>query len=145
MGMTQETIRADPAARRAALLAVIAAALVGGVVIVWFLPWLSALVQQRAAEGRSIGLAVCITFASLVALLAAPVVFLGVRIVSSGRAAARAVRFPPPGARVLRDTRVLTGRAAELVGRVHAALGVALVLCGLALALLGAYALVLLT
>ena len=140
-----DVVRADPALRRGALLTLLALAIIGTIEIAWFLPWLSSLVETRAAQGRSISLLACISFVSIVALLAVPVTVVGVRVVKSGRAAVRHGRFPPPGTRVLRDTKVLEGKPAQVFGKIQRGLGIALVLCALALAVLGGYALALLT
>jgi hypothetical protein len=134
-----EFVEADPGLVRLALTAVVAVAAVGSLTLGWLLPWmLAALEEARAGGALSVPLA-CWLFLGLVVLLSAPVVAFGVHAVRFGRSVVAAGRYPPPGTRVLRRTRVLTGPAAALTGRGQVVTGVMLVFCGIALVVVAAW------
>jgi hypothetical protein len=104
--MSEEIIQAHPAARRSALLvlAIVVGAAVG--VYFWAWPWFTERLCQGAPEERlrylgwlMFGLFLpCFIFAGYFALL-------GVRIGRSGQ-------YPPPGMKVITDTKILRGSAA---------------------------------
>lgn len=50
-----------------------------------------------------------------------------------GKRVRQALRFPPPGATVVRDTVILSGQAAVARGRLFQVFGVILILCAIAL------------
>lgn len=109
---------ADPEARRRALLVVAVAAVVGLGLVGWLsletarIEALFAL-DQEAAGRQARNLFLGVTWAAAaVALLAAVVIW---RIAMEVRCSGR---YPPPGARVLRDTMVRTGEQAARIARV---------------------------
>ena len=67
-------------------------------------------------------------------LLILPILVLAVSIFRTATLAHRAGRFPPPGTRTALAVRVLEGRAARGVARVHQAIAVALAGCAVTLA-----------
>jgi hypothetical protein len=108
-------------------------------VLVWVLPWLLRSIDAARASGSvSIPLA-CFLFLGLVVLLAGPLAWFGAYAMRSGRTVVAAGRYPPPGVRVLRRTRVLTGDAAALVGRGQIVSGALLVGCAVALVAVAAW------
>jgi len=125
--------KADPEARRRAILAVIFCAAVGGLLIAGFdhfgepfRAWLSSDTAETAGRARlAIYLSALVLSVPLIAF-AAYLWLLGARVL-------RAQRFPPPGFRVIRDTPVIGGPAAETRGQVIQVLALCL---GLAAALL---------
>jgi hypothetical protein len=135
-----EILRADPQLRRRAVTMVLATAVCGAAAIHWLLPWAHATVEQAVREGmpRSV---VCKSTLGVLSIFAFTVAGFGVYIVRLGRSIVAAGRFPPPGQKVIRDTRVLTGRAAELLGRTQTFLGSALIVCAAALLALTTYGL----
>ena len=65
-----------------------------------------------------------------------PVFVVGIYLLALGRRIAQAERFPPPGDRVLRDTRVMTGEAARQRGKLGQFAGVLVIVCGIAVSVL---------
>jgi len=112
-----EIRRADPAARRHAVLFVVLGALVGALLIVGFeryrIPFQDWLLSGPGASAHRVKL---VFLLSATALSAPPVAF-AVHLWLLGAKVLRAQQFPPPGYRVIRDTPILTGRAAMSRGR----------------------------
>jgi hypothetical protein len=126
-------VAADLRLRRLAVLTMLAATVIATAMIGWFVPWLArAIVQARVSGTLSVPLASYL-FLAVVALLAAPVVGFGVYAVRFGRVVLSTRQYPPPGARVLRRTKILRGRPASVLGSGQVVLGALLVACGLAL------------
>ena len=129
MEPTPEIVRADPAMRRMALL------VVGGLVVALVVATLSAprfigalgtLSQASPAEA-------VLWFAAFVVPLFVLAVVAGVDAVHRSVSTLRERRFPPAGMRVLRDTPVIRGRAAHLIGVLGCSLGAALLVAALLL------------
>lgn len=128
-----ETQRADPDARRTAL-TIVGWGAVAGVVVLGiaerlrpeFEAWLE---QASSARLTIVSAGVTILVAGPLLGLAAYLLHLGQRIVS-------AERYPPPGLRRIRDTRVLTGPAASRRGRLIQLLAIVLDMAALLLAFL---------
>lgn len=137
--MKAEIVRGDPGVRRRAVALLIGAAVSGGAAIQWGLPWLETVRHSRPGVQR----AICVTFAAVIVTLAVAVIALGRRIAGLGRRTAELGQFPPPGLKLLRDVRSITGARAVLVGRGYVVIGWTLVGLALALLGLGSYALVL--
>lgn len=134
-----EVVSADPVARRRALWLVTSATLLGAGVIFWLLPWARDALAQAVQDGRLGKGAVCKSALLGFMLLALPVGGFGVYAYRFGRRVEREQRFPPAGVSVIRDTRVLHGRAAGLLGRAQAINGALLVVLAIALFGLCAY------
>jgi len=106
-----EIQRADPAARRRALVAAVVIALAGWAAFFVLQDWLAGLrgsdpmQVRRALEGAMI-------WGSWVACL--PVAALALWLWRAGVRVGRAGRYPPPGAQVIRDTPIVHGDAARL-------------------------------
>lgn len=121
----REILRADPEARRRALIALAAVAAVAVVTVAWGLPAAEEFLRrQPPAEAARI-----VTVLALAAFL--PAIPLGYFVWRHGQRIVASGRFPPPGTRVIRDTPVVTGREAG-------SRGVALRTMGALLAALGA-------
>jgi hypothetical protein len=120
-----QVVRADPEARRRALIAVAAFAAVGLAVIVWGLPAATDyLKRQPPAEA--------LRLLQLLALAAfVPMIPFGYFTWRHGQRVLAGGQFPPPGTRVIVDMPVVTGREAR-------ARGVALKTMAVLLAALGA-------
>ena len=125
--------KADPEARRRAMLTVIFGAAVGGLLIAGFdhfgepfRAWLSSDPAETAGRAR-----LAMYLSALV--LSAPVIAFAVYLWLLGKKVLRAQQFPPPGFQVIRDTPVIGGPAAVTRGQVIQALALCL---GLAAALL---------
>lgn len=118
-----EVRRADPAARRRAVLLVIVCALVGTVLIVGFEHYRTPLRDWLESESRDHR--VTLVF-FLAAALSAPLLAFAAYLWSLGSKVLWAREFPPPGSRVIRDTPVIAGKAAVLRGRALRALALGL-------------------
>ncbi|MFH0344643.1 MAG: hypothetical protein ACHBNF_21530 [Chromatiales bacterium] len=125
--------RADPAARRQAVVFVVVGTFVGALLIVAFERYRIPLRDWVLAEGAS-AQRVKLVFLLLAALLLAPLLAFAAYLWSLGGRVLRAREFPPPGVRVFRNTPVLTGEAAISRGR---QLKVVALGCGIASAALG--------
>ncbi len=104
-----EISKADPAAQRrvAALVAVVG--LGGGVLVFSIQRWLPDLLRWATGGPGRMGW----VGAGLVAVVCGPLLLLALHFLRMASRVARAGRFPPPGARVIRDTPVLEGPAAK--------------------------------
>jgi len=118
--------RADPAARRQAILLVILGALVGSLLIVGFERHRAPLREWLLSEPAEFAYRVKLLFLLSAAALSAPLLALAVYLWSVGAKVLRAGQFPPPGYRVMRDTPVIDGQAAVSRGRAFKSLALCL-------------------
>jgi hypothetical protein len=123
--------RADPRARRIALIIVAAAFFLGGIAVPlanMFGPaidaWFAADLENRAAGALRL-MALVVSGSAI--LIAAYVWWIGHRMV-------RSRRYPPPGLAVLHDTAVLTGDSAASRGRLMRIIALAIGISGILLA-----------
>ena len=131
--MAVEMHSADPKLRRALALAVVAAIVAAALGWWWLQQWLDSLagLPVEAAKARLlIALASCLGLLC-VSVLALSAYFwrLGAQVVSQGQ-------FPLPGARVVRDMRMVRGEAARRYGRGLQFFGVALLIASACSAIL---------
>ena len=125
----REIVPGDPALRRTALavgLGVVVALLVAIVSAPGLFESLSALSQ--ASPGEAV-----LWFAAFVTPIFALASAVGVDALRRSLATLRERRFPPPGMRVLRDTPVIRGRQARVLGILGCTLGATLLVAALAL------------
>jgi Na+-driven multidrug efflux pump len=121
-----EIQKADPVARRQALLLIVFATAIGSLLIAGFehyrepfREWLTSEPAETASRAKlALYVAVLILCAPLIAFAAYLWLF-GARVL-------RAQRFPPPGSRVIRDTPVVEGHGATTRGHVIQILAVCL-------------------
>jgi hypothetical protein len=115
---TNEIRKADPGARRRAILVAVFGAAIGALLIAGFEelrgPFHDWLVSDPAETLRRARLAIGLS----AVVLAAPLVGFAVYLWLLGAKVLRAQQYPPPGFRVIRDTPVVSGPAA--VTRGHA-------------------------
>ena len=113
-----EVQKADPDARRRAILALIFAAALGALLISGFdhfgAPFREWLTSEPAETARRAKLALAVS----IFVLSVPVIAFAIYFWLFGARVLRAQQFPPPGSRVIRDTPVVRGQAA--VTRGHA-------------------------
>jgi hypothetical protein len=128
--------KADPVVRRRMLFLVAFAAVVGALLIfvleryrVPLRDWILADPELSAQRLRMI-------IMLLAVLLLAPLIGFAVYLWSLGGRILRTREFPPPGLRVIRDTRVISGEAAVSRGRQLKLLAVGCLVAGFALSLL---------
>jgi hypothetical protein len=106
--------RADPTARRQALMIVILGALAGTLLLLAFMYYRG----QRLDWLRfQLGEHVAIMLLLAAALLCVPLLALAAYLWLLGAHVIKTGVFPPPGLRVIRDTAVVTGSSAVLRGR----------------------------
>lgn len=124
---TPEVQKADPAARRKAILIVVIGALIGALLIGGIecyrdrlADWIGDAVIARHGRVRFL-------FLLVVGMLSAPLVVFAVRLWSLGNKVRRAQQCPPPGYRLIRDTRIIRGSAAVMRGRIFKILSAGLV------------------
>jgi hypothetical protein len=131
-----ETI-SETARERRRMLALL---VVGSILVVWVVGWLAPFVRVEARlaidEGRLESSAVCQAVLIGLGFFSCAVAVFGVQAHRFGMAVMSAGRFPPPGTPT---TRVVTGRAALILGRVQSLLGSLLVALSLLLFLLVLY------
>jgi hypothetical protein len=109
--------RADPDARRRAVLLVVAGATLGSILIVGFEHYRGPLRDWLVSEPRDLAHRLTLVFLLAAALVSAPLLAFAVYLWSLAGQVLAAKTFPPPGFRVVRDTPVVEGRAAVLRGR----------------------------
>ena len=105
-----EVRRADPAARRQAVVLVVLGAVVGALLILGFERYRTPLRDWLLSEPGELGYRVRLVFFLSAAVLSAPLVAFAVYLWSLGAKVLRARQFPPPGYRVIRDIRSSVGR-----------------------------------
>jgi hypothetical protein len=116
MDMT-EIRKADPVARRQALLLVIVGALVGTLLLIVFERYRATLREWIASEPGELAHRVKLVFRVMATAMSVPLMALAVYLWVFGAKVLRTGQFPPPGYRVIRDTPVREGRSAVLRGR----------------------------
>jgi len=122
---------ADRAARRLALILVAAGALAGALLLLAFNAWRSGLESWVAAD---LAHRARLVVAVMIGLTTGPALAMSAYLWRLGRRTAAAERYPPPGLRVVRDTRIVAGARARRLGRGLQAIAAALACGGVLLA-----------
>ena len=121
-----EIQKADPEARRKAVLLLVFAAALGGLLVSGFdhmrEPFREWLVSEPAETVRRARLALSISML----VLAVPAIAFAVYLWLLGKKVLMALQFPPPGFRVVRDTPIVRGEAAVIRGHTIQILAVCL-------------------
>ena len=129
--------RADPIARRHALIFTAVTALVGGLLLITFQhyrPFLYDWVTGAPPEESEARIKA--VFRTLAMLTSAPLVIFAAYLWQFGARIGRAQEFPPPGYRVMRDTPVVAGPAAVTRARLFKLLAAVLAAAAIALCLI---------
>ena len=121
-----EVRRAHPGARRQAVLLVILGAVVGALLIAGFEHYRTPLHDWLLSEPEQLGRRVRVGLLVVAAGLSLPVLGFATYLWSIGTKVVQAEEFPPPGYRVIRDTRIIAGPNAVLRGRTIKALALCL-------------------
>jgi hypothetical protein len=109
--------KADPGARRRALLLVVAGTFIGAALLIGFERYSTRLRDWLSSEPAELAYRVKVASAFVVALISVPLLALAAYLGRLGTTVVRAQEFPPPGYRVFRDTSVVVGSAAIFRGR----------------------------
>ena len=121
-----EIQRADGHCRKLAILALMIVLLGGVLLSVQFEAWLTDVRRMPVEAARE---SLSMVFSWSVGMVSGGIALLGCYFWRWGARVRRALRFPPPGATVVRDTVVLEGQAAASRGTVLQIFGVMLILC----------------
>jgi uncharacterized membrane protein len=109
----------------------LALAIIGSILVAWVVGWLAPFVRHEArlaiAEGRLHNSVVCQAALIVLGFFSCGVAAFGVQARRIGKAVVAAGRFPPPDVSIGLHARVVTGRAATVIGSVQAVLGASLV------------------
>jgi hypothetical protein len=111
-----EIRKADPAARRRAVMLVTLGALVGALLIVGLKRYSEPFREWLVSEPDETAGRVKVFFLLAAALLSVPLLGFAIYLWSLGTKVLQGREFPPPGYRVVRDTPVITGEAAVVRG-----------------------------
>ena len=109
--------RAEPAARRQAVLIVLAAATLGGLLIVAVDRYSTPVRDWTLADPERMSSRLTIVFSIFAATASAPLLAFAAYLWSLGVKVMAARQFPPPDHRVVRDTEVVEGESAIVRGR----------------------------
>jgi hypothetical protein len=112
-----EVQKADPAARRHAVLLIVVSTLLGAALIVGFERYRTPLRDWFLSKPEKLALRLRLLFLLCAAFVSVPLFGIAVYLWSFGGKVVRARRFPPPGHRVIRDTPILKRQAALSRGR----------------------------
>ncbi len=128
-----EIQRADPQRRRQAL-AVVLLTLAFGALALWALQrWFREVRSLYGSDAQSLKEQLAFVLSASSAALVVLVLLVGMWLWRIGNHVRGAGRFPPPGARLVRDSVVLHGAAAARRGRLLHVLAAALLICALGL------------
>jgi hypothetical protein len=118
--MTPKIIPADRTYRRKVLIILFLIVLAGLALFQWLVPWVNKAALQIEPH-KGLALAMCVLLVMFIAIVS-----LAVYLAFFGRRVLKNRRFPPPGVKVLRDTRLLEGKPATIRGQIIILLSVLL-------------------
>jgi hypothetical protein len=123
-----EVLHADRRVRKDAVLGLFLVAVVGSLAIGWVLNVVLDNLERTAAVDPQLAIEWARTLlASVIGTIAALGLATGVHTVRFAARVMESAQFPPPGTRVLNDTRIRQGSSARALGRVQSVLGIAIV------------------
>jgi hypothetical protein len=118
--------QADPGARRQAVWLLVAGTVVGALLILAFERYEMPLAKWIRADPREAAHRLTLALVAGGVVLSAPAALFAVYLWRLGGRVVRVQQFPPPGYRAIRDTPIVTGRAATLRGQLFRILAVCL-------------------
>jgi hypothetical protein len=121
-----EIQKADPDARRQAILVIVLGAALGGLLISGFENFREAFGEWLASEPAETARRAKLAITLSVFVLSAPAIVAAIYFWLLGSKVLRGQQFPPPGFRVIRDTPIVRGPAAVTRGHVIQVLAVCL-------------------
>jgi len=131
-----EIQRADPIARRRAMLLVVIGALLGGAAVLAFERCWPLIERWLLSDPAQLAQRIAAVTVFCVLLTAAPLAGFAAHLWIRGARVRQHQRFPLPGERLVRDTLVIRGEAAAIRGRVLQCLAAGLAVLAIALAVL---------
>jgi len=111
-----EIMKADPEARKQALLFIIAMAILGGCAIFGVTQYLDSINEWLLSDPRAYAGRLRIIFLGMAVFLSLPICGLSIWLWRLGADILAGERFPPAGWRIISDTPILKGPAASLKG-----------------------------
>ena len=129
----EEIQRADPRARRRALLIVACATVAGPTLIALAEQYRPVLEDWVTRDPDHVPARLKLGFATLAVAVSGPLLGCAAYVWRLGRSIVRAEKFPPPGRAVVRDTVVMRGSAARRRGRLIQLIAAALALVACAI------------
>jgi len=122
---SQEILKADPSARRKAILSCIVAVIFGILILVWIVPsWFEYL--NTLPKDQSISLAI-----NLIAFLSVIPFSISLYFYRQGLKIIKSERCPPPGTKVIKDTPIIMGEKARWRGKVLIVISIIILVCGI--------------
>jgi hypothetical protein len=112
-----EIQKADPEARRRAILVVVFGATIGALLIAGFGHFRGSLHEWLVSDPAETAFRARLVICAAAFLLAAPLIAFAADLWLLGVRVARAQQYPPPGLRVIRDTPVISGPGAVTRGQ----------------------------
>jgi uncharacterized membrane protein len=125
---THEVQKADPKARRLALVFLIVGAIIGTLLILALEQYQGTMRDRILSEPAGASDRIRLAFLLSAVLLSTPLLISAAYFWNLGAKVRRAQRFPPPNVRVIRDTPVVYGDDAALRGRVLQGLALGLLI-----------------
>jgi hypothetical protein len=130
-----EIRKADPEARRRAILMVVFGATIGALLIAGFGHFRGSLHEWLVSDPAETAFRARVVVCAAAFLLAAPLIAFTVYLWLLGVKVVRAQQYPPPGLRVIRDTPVISGPGAVTRGQAIQVVAVCLGLSAVVLCL----------
>ena len=113
MIVQMEIHAADPRAKRTAILLLVAGLILGTTLILFFDRARPEIARWIVADTQQVRFRAGMVLSLVAVVVVGPLIGLAAYLYRLGAASARAERFPPPGAAMLYDTPVVSGRAAR--------------------------------
>lgn len=134
--MNPKIIRADKSYRKKLIIIYLIVAIIGTVIVEWILPWAKEYILRLEPQTalNVIKIILPLMFLSIVPI--------ALYLLTFGRKVLKYGCLPPPGVKVIKDTKVVEGQNAKFRGRIVVAISLILIFLGLFGAIYTSYMLV---